>query len=51
MVSDIDLKEFKTSELVEELKERDGVKTIYAEPYQDTEIVVNGPACVFIVTD
>lgn len=47
----MDLKEFNTSELVEELKERDGVQTIYAEPYQDVEIAVNGPACVFIVTD
>lgn len=41
----------KTSELVEELKKREGVQTEYAEPNKDKEIVVNGPAEILIVID
>lgn len=41
----------KTCELVEELKEREGVKVYLAEPYKDLNINVNGPAIVLVVTD
>ena len=46
-----DIKDFKTCELVEELKQREGVETHQAEPYEDLNINVNGPAIVFVVTD
>lgn len=54
---DIDV--FETWELVEELKEREGVKTIDIEPYQEyfvQPVGVNrtsdtGPAIILIVTD
>lgn len=45
------LKEFKTCELVEELKKREGVEAHWAEPYEDFEIKVNGPAVVLVVID
>ena len=45
------LSDVRTRELVEELKTREGVETKYAEPYQDTEVSVNGPAVILIVTD
>lgn len=51
MAADMDLREVKTCELVEELKRREGVQTEYAEPHKDRKITVNGPACVLIVTD
>ena len=37
--------------LVEELKEREGVKTEYAEPHQDKKLSVNGPAVILIIID
>lgn len=40
-----------TAELVNELRRREGVKTTVAEPYQDVNIKVNGPAVVLVVTD
>ena len=40
-----------TRELVEELEHRLGVERITAQPYQDVEIKVNGPAVILIVTD
>lgn len=40
-----------TSELVEELKKRDGVETTIAEPHQDISVKVNGPAIVLVVID
>lgn len=46
-----DIKEISTKELVDELKHRLGVETVTAEPYQDAEIKVNGPAVILIVTD
>lgn len=49
--SNIQLRNFRTKELVEELKTREGVETKYAEPYQDFNISVNGPAIILIVTD
>lgn len=45
------LSEFKTCDLVDELKKREGVETHIAEPYQDTAISVNGPAVVLVVID
>lgn len=45
------LKEIKTCELVEELKTREGVEVHLAEPYEDLEVKVNGPAIVFVVID
>lgn len=45
------LREFKTCELVNELKTREGVVAHRAEPYEDKELKVNGPALVLIITD
>ena len=45
------LKEYKTCELVEELKKREGVEARQAEPYKDLEIKVNGPAIVLVIID
>ncbi len=45
------LSNYKTCELVEELKTRDGVETHWAEPYEDKNIQVNGPALVLVVID
>lgn len=45
------LSEIPTRELVEELKGREGVKTEYAEPYQNQVVSVNGPAVILIVID
>ena len=50
-VSREQLSEFKTCELVEELRKREGVETHIAEPYQDVAISVNGPAVVLVVID
>lgn len=47
----MDIKDFKTCELVEELKKREGVKVHLTEPYENFEISVNGPAIVLVVTD
>lgn len=40
-----------TRELVQELRQREGVETRTAEPYRDLEIKVNGPAIVLVITD
>ncbi len=45
------LETISTAELVEELSRREGVENTMAEPYQDVQIKVNGPAIVLIVTD
>lgn len=45
------LSSFSTKELVEELKEREGVETEIVEPYKDKQIIVNGPAIVLTVVD
>jgi hypothetical protein len=47
----MEIKDFKTCELVEELKKREGVEAHWAEPYKDFEISVNGPAVVLVVID
>ena len=40
-----------TKDLVEELRRREEVEATIAEPYEDVEIKVNGPAIVLVVTD
>lgn len=45
------LKNIKTVDLVEELKNREGVRTEYAEPHTDKKINVNGPAEILIIID
>lgn len=47
----MNIKDFKTCELVEELKKREGVEAHLAEPYKDLEISVNDPAVVLVVID
>lgn len=46
-----DIEKYKTYELVEEIKKREGVTCQCTEPYQNNEIMVNGPAIVLIITD
>ena len=43
--------EFKTCDLVDELRKREGVETHIAVPYQDVTVSVNGPAVVLVVID
>ena len=50
-VSREQLPEFKTCELVDELRKREGVETHIAGPYQDVTVSVNGPAIVLVVID
>lgn len=50
-VSREQLSEFKTCALVDELRNREGVETHIAEPYQDVTVSVNGPAVVLVVID
>lgn len=50
-VSREQLSEFKTCDLVDELRKREGVETHIAEPYQDVTVSVNGPAVVLVVID
>lgn len=45
------LESVSTVDLVRELTRREGVKTTTAEPYQDVQIKVNGPAVVLEVID
>jgi len=40
-----------TKDLIDELKRREGVEVMIAEPYQDTTVTVNGPAIVLVITD
>lgn len=47
----MDLSTVKTCELVTELKTREGVETIMAEPYQKKEVSVEGSAVILVVTD
>lgn len=42
---------YSTFELVKELKSREGVEIKIAEPYQDVQININGPAVILIVKD
>lgn len=47
----IDMQSIPTCELVYELSQREGVEKHIAEPYQDMEVSINGPAVVLIVVD
>lgn len=47
----MDLSKVNTSELVAELKTREGVEAIIAEPYQKKEVSAEGPAVILIVVD
>lgn len=47
----MDLSKTKTSELITELETREGVKMIIAEPYQNGEVSVEGPAVILVVMD
>jgi hypothetical protein len=47
----MNLSQISTKELVCELKSRDGVKAIIAEPYKNVEIKAEGPAIIFVVID
>lgn len=47
----MDLSKYTVKELVNELRHRAGVETTTAEPYQDAEIKVTGPAIVLVVVD
>ena len=46
-----ELSEYKTAELVTELKRREGVETYEIEPYASRTVNAEGPAIVFVVTD
>lgn len=47
----MNLENVPTANLVTELRKREGVETTIVEPYQDSEVSVNGPALVLVVTD
>lgn len=51
VVRNMDISNLPTRDLVEELQRRNGVKTEIAEPYQDVEVKVSGPAIVLVVID
>lgn len=46
-----DLNEYTTKELVEELKNREGVSLAVVGPYESRTVDVEGPAVVLIVID
>lgn len=48
---DANLSSVSTSELVRELSSREGVEATTAEPYQEAQVKVNGPAVVLVVSD
>ncbi len=45
------MENYSTKELVEELRKREGVKVTIAEPYDDVQIKVEGPAVILVVID
>ena len=47
----MDLSRIKTCELVSELKKREGVKKIVAEPYQIKDVSEEGPTIILVITD
>lgn len=47
----LNLENVPTEELVSALSLREGVKIEVAEPYEDIEVSVNGPAIVLTVID
>lgn len=46
-----ELKNISTCDLVKELQSREGVETTIADPYQNVEVKVNGPAIVLVIID
>lgn len=46
-----DIKKYLTCELVEELKQREGVRVLVAEPESKIEINETGPVTVLVVID
>ena len=47
----MDMSAIPTYQLVQELIKREGVENFVAEPYQDLNVPVNGPARVIVVYD
>jgi hypothetical protein len=47
----MNLKDIPTCQLVAELATREGVSTTTAEPYQDVQVSVNGPAIILTIID
>ncbi|WP_462335350.1 BC1881 family protein [Fusobacterium varium] len=47
----MNLKEYSTKELHDELLTRGGVEVVYIEPYNEKEMLVEGPATVLIIID
>lgn len=47
----MELKDYTTKELVEELSKRIGVEETVVAPHEDDEICVQGPAIVLVVID
>lgn len=47
----MDLSAVRTFELVEELKNREGVQIEYAESHEDKTLSINDPAYIFVVVD
>lgn len=47
----VSLKKIKTCELVKELRNREGVTIEYAEPHQEKELSVSGPAIILVIID
>lgn len=49
--SQINLETYRTCELVQELRRREGVETHIVEPYQDLTVTASGHAVVLVVID
>ena len=47
----MELKNVSTKELIDELRNREGVETTIAEPYEDVTVSTNGPTIVLVVID
>ena len=47
----MEIKNFKTYELVEELKKREGVETIVINPYEKEKIKIEGPIILLKIID
>lgn len=51
MVKKTDLTKVDTCDLVKELKSREGVSAITAEPHQEKNISIDGPAVILVIID
>lgn len=47
----MNLKDYTTEELVNELMTREGVETTIAEPYENVVVAANGPAMILKIID